>query len=60
MLPNFFEDSNRIDLEYMRVNIEDEHHVKIDMAFPSAYDFIDDAIMNAGGSPLTRREGLRF
>jgi len=60
MLPNFFEDSKRIDLEYMRVNIEDEADVKIDLAFPSAWDFIDDAIMSAGSSPLMRREGFRF
>jgi len=27
MLPNFFENSPQLDLQYMRVNIADEHHV---------------------------------
>lgn len=60
MLPNFLEDNVNIDLEYMRVNIEDEAHVKIDLAFPQAYDFIDDAIECSGASPLYHREELRF
>jgi hypothetical protein len=36
----------------MRINVADEVHVKINLAWPVAYNFIDDAIDKTGSSPL--------
>jgi len=40
LLPNFFEDDAEMKIEYLKINIEDWEEVKIDLAFPVAYNFI--------------------
>ena len=32
----------------MRINIADEAHIKINLAWPTAYNFMDDAIDKSG------------
>jgi len=47
LIPNHFEASRSIKVEYMRINIEDQDSVQIKMSFPLAYNFIDSAFVEA-------------
>ena len=42
-IPNFFEDDFNLNIEYLRINIEDNSSVPIKLSFPVAYQFIDGA-----------------
>jgi hypothetical protein len=47
LIPNHFEASRAIKVEYMRINIEDHDTVQIKMSFPLAYNFIDSAFVES-------------
>lgn len=47
MIPNHFETSRSIKVEYLRINIEDSDTVQIKMSFPLAYHFIASAFEEA-------------
>ena len=36
-IPNFFEDDFNLNIEYLRINIEDNSSVPIKLSFPVAY-----------------------
>ena len=48
LIPNHFEASHSIKVEYLKINIEDQNSVQIKMSFPIVYNFIDSAFLEGG------------
>lgn len=42
-IPNYFEDDCEMDIEYLRINIEDNSQVPIKLSFPVAFSFLEQA-----------------
>ncbi len=42
-IPNYFEDDADVNIEYLRINIEDNSSVPIKLFFSVAYQFIEAA-----------------
>jgi len=42
-IDNFFEDDYDMNIEYLKINIEDSGEVEIKMSFPVAFNFIENA-----------------
>eukprot|EP00347_Sterkiella_histriomuscorum_P021041 403335488 len=42
-IPNYFEDDPEMQIEYLKINIEDTSSVPIKLSFPVAYQFLDNA-----------------
>jgi len=55
-IPNFFEDDRDLEIEYLRINIEDNSEVPIILSFPVAYNFLENAFNE---SKLLRRDNSK-
>lgn len=42
-IDNYFEDDKDLDIEYLRINIEDNSDVPIILSFPVAFQFLENA-----------------
>jgi len=55
-IPNYFEDDRDLELEYLRINIEDNSEVPIILSFPVAYNYLENAFNE---SKLLRRDNSK-